>query len=118
MEDQMKLFQLTLPIEVHDERYAWPSVRSTADEREELEAFIAEEVGGFSRSAGYYGVWYDKEGKRYEDRNVVYQIACHPDTFRSIVAKAFELFYFEKALFWAEIGTAEIEYRQIAEAAE
>jgi hypothetical protein len=118
MEDQMKLFQLTLPIEVHDERYAWPGVRATADERAALERFVCEEVGGFSKSSGHFGVWYDGEGKRYEDRNIVYQIACHPDTFRSILAKAFELFHFEKAILWAELGTATVEYRQIAEATE
>lgn len=69
-------------------------------------------AGGYTERPTGYGFWRDNGGMVFEDRMVSYRVACEPDVWAKLVAKAFDLFPDQVAIFHAQLGTATIEYRK------
>jgi hypothetical protein len=94
-----KLYEITLPI--YDN-----SGKQTETAHNLFKKVILETVGGYSTSSGY-GTWRDETGHIYEDKNIVYRIACEYHIFeREILPKAFELFPDQLAIFHGDVGWA------------
>ena len=107
----MKLYQLTLPV-LDNQGHSMVSAIDA------LDAYTLEVVGGCSRSGGISGLWRDQHNdKVYADQLVAWHIATAETVFRLVLAKAFELWPDQLAIFWAQIGTATIEHRQAKVAA-
>jgi hypothetical protein len=77
------------------------------DAHELLEAELLKVFGGFTVS-GAWGAWLDKDGKKYVDENVVYEVACeNPEAVR-LIATEFARTIGEKALYFVCGSQAEI----------
>lgn len=103
----MKLFELQLP------HYTNAGL-TTVDAMREFEQWCYAETAGFSRRASVTGCW-ASGARRYQELMTPYHFACDAADFEAILAKAFELFPDQLAIYFAEIGTATIRERQRAE---
>lgn len=89
----MKLYQFTLPVG------KW---------RPQVDKTLCERFGGFTRHTGY-GAWKGSSGILYE-RVYIYQVAV-PEGFAHelrVLVDDYLTSQGEEAMFWAEVGTAEI----------
>lgn len=102
----MKLHRITLP------RYD-NSGQCTLPAMAQFEAALLELVGGYTALPIAAGAWKDwTTGKVYHDRVRSYEYAMDNDALpAAILAKAFELFPDQLAIFTCVIGTAEINDR-------
>jgi hypothetical protein len=100
----MKVFQIVLPF---NDEHNQPCPRR----HQEWQALVLNLTGGYTRQDGAYGYWRDPDGTIIADQNVIYTVACSWVIFRKIMGQTFHIFHDQKAIFWAEIGTATIEYR-------
>jgi len=77
-----------------------------------FKAAMLQEAGGYSEVArNVLGQWQDETGRVYTDYSAVYSVACHYDVFMLLLARAWELFPDQEALFWVELGEAHISHR-------
>jgi hypothetical protein len=114
----MNLYQITLPAfaKLSDASPHVDEWRKTMLEKAvEWRKTVLEKAGGYTQLNAAQGAWIDEthDTRRHpiSDILTVYQIACEPAAWRAIVAKAFECFPNEKAIFWAQIGDATVEFR-------
>lgn len=98
----MKLYQIVLPHNRNDGEHDYTK------ELRAFEDYVLDVAGGITRGADCYGYWHNPAGIVMADRSVPYQIAATPTAFSSMVAKAFELFDDQAAIFYAELGDAHI----------
>lgn len=97
----MNLYSIALPV----------TSKGGQNKRElaEFEAFALHRAGGYTKRPDGEGAWRDPEsGKVYFDTMRPYEIACDDTTWRAVVAKAFELFPEELAIYTALIGVVRI----------
>jgi hypothetical protein len=100
----MNLYQIVLPLKDNSGHDVTPAHRA-------FQNAVLSVVPGLTKMPQAYGLW-DDRGERYIDRVVPYQIACSSNQWRIIVGHAFRLFPDQLAIFHAQLGTAEIEYRE------
>lgn len=98
----MHLYELALP--VRDNRG-----RPFDLQHDIFRADMLGAAGGYTELPVARGVWRGDDGCTYRSEMRAYRIACeHPLTFAQLIARAFDLFDDQVALFYAEIGTATI----------
>lgn len=110
----MRLFQYMVPMRDNNGE-------SNAGARVRFENTLLQVAGGFTRGPTMFGVWADSDGTLYDDTNMPYVVALDfspgDGVFlaRGVESKLeetdtafFRLFPDQKAMFRAEIGTAQI----------
>ncbi len=97
----LKQYEIVLPC---DDNLGRTNARALA----EFEKFLLNHNNGFTRNARCQGAWKDDTGKVYLDELVPYRVACGADAWAAILTMAFALFNDQKAIYYAEIGTAHI----------
>jgi hypothetical protein len=101
----MNLYQFTLPVYTNNR-----------DSYEKAHAFFQEyvlkTVGGYTDHGQVDGYWKNAEGREFRDRNRIYTVATTPAIQDNLIAKAFDLFPDQEAIYSAQIGEATITMRQ------
>lgn len=100
----MNLYQFLIP--THDN-----AGNSHEKPRAAFEKAMLEVAGGFTELPQCRGQWKDNHGKIHKDDVIPYNVAIESmsaTTIDSLVAKAFELFSDQKAIYYAHIGNAAI----------
>lgn len=82
--------------------------RSTAFDIHDFASFVLDTVGGYTDAGEQCGVWRDDSGEVYRDTVHAFEVACNPEQWASIVAKAFECFPDQLAIYTANLGEAAI----------
>lgn len=101
----LKLFEIQLPQRDNAGRYCTLALQA-------FEQYALTIAGGFSRCPPVEGAWQELGmAKVYSDTMIPYRIASTDRGFKQIREHAFQLFPDQIAIFTAELGTAEITYR-------
>ena len=108
----MRLFQYVVPTADNDAR------PYTVDHFRKWSMALIGYAGGYTDTGGAMGAWADSDGKLYQDHSKLYLVGIGDngaetvqDTLRGIDAAFFDIFADQKAIFRAEIGTAEVIHR-------
>jgi hypothetical protein len=100
----MNLYEILLPVQDN-------AHKDMAAAHELFRAFLVDENGGYSMGRIQSGAWRAGNGMIMYDYMVPYRVACEPNDWRKIVARAFELWPDQETIFHARIGEATIEER-------
>lgn len=103
----MKLHQYNLPDRSNDGMTDYCAARA------EWERWAIKAAGGVTYVGTAQGRWVD-DGKLYDERMHVYQVALEDGHHDVLMAAAFALFPDQLAIFTAELGTASIVDRPVA----
>jgi hypothetical protein len=98
----MNLYEFALPHMSNDRKVDYSYARKR------WEAAALDVVGGFTGTGVSDGVWRGDDGKGYAESMHGYRVACSPEIKDQLLAKAFELFPDQLAIFASHIGWAEI----------
>lgn len=97
----MRLYQFNLPHHTNDVQHNY------AAERMEWCKRAVSLTGSCNTLGDAFGQWQDG-AKLYREHMHIYQVAGSPQDAQMLLADAFKLFPDQKAIFYAEIGTANI----------
>lgn len=98
----MREYQIAIPERSNDGK-------SYAGARAAFESFVLAIANGYTQRPVGLGVWRDSaDGRVYSEPMHPYLIACEPDVFDKILAKAFAFFPDQIALYVVESGEARI----------
>ena len=103
----MTLYEILLPVEDN-------SGATLGGAHRRFVMFLLDTAGGYTVGNERMGAWRDPRGCLVLDRVRPYQVTCEDAAWRKIVARAFELFPDQLAIFHAKIGDATIEDRPAA----
>ena len=102
----MNLYEILLPVTNNDgERMHLAHGR--------LQDFLLETIGGYTECPNVEGAWRNDTGLVMYDKSVPYRVTCHSEDWRKIVARAFELWPDQQAIFHTKLGEATIEERPL-----
>lgn len=102
----LKYYEIVLPLFRNDHYTAFTK------EHAAFQKHVIAECGGITEGQRAYGSWTDEKGNVVKDDVIPYRFACGTEQANSILAKAFELFSDQKAIFIANIGSANILSRE------
>ena len=100
----MNLYEILLPM-ANNAGHGMQSAHT------DFHAFLIDHYGGYTKGRPASGYWRNGRGIVIHDYMVPYRVACEPTAWLKIVARAFELFPDQEAIFHAQIGVATIEAR-------